>query len=251
MNVNRFIGKSSCRDSLWAWSILIVFVFLLTPKLSEAQEFKTTIDSNPPGAFLTLDGEYEITATAPCRLPDNIIGSYKLKAKFPGYESWRGEITIIPGQNNSFSFSMKPKTRFKAGLRSIFIPGWGQYYSGSTTRSLIFGVGTIGLGVAVAYADIDFRDKRNDYEQAKIDLANARTGEEIDRLWNLARDKNRQAYDAENRRNTIMAAALGLWAYNVLDAIIFFPEHRLMGGLPRLQAGFDGDLTRISLTKGF
>lgn len=209
------------------------------------------IDTNPPGAFLTLDGEYQLSATSPCQIPDNIIGNYRLKAKLPGYESWNGEILILPNQDNAFSLKLSPKTRLKASLRSLIIPGWGQYYSGQKTRSLIVGLGTIGAGIGAYIADNDFRKKRDDYNDVKIDLANARTQEEIDRLWELTRKKNREAYDAETTRNTLTGIAIGMWVYNVLDAMVFFPEHKLITGLPKVQANFDGQAAQIKLTAAF
>lgn len=209
------------------------------------------IDTNPPGAFLTLDGEYRVSATSPCRIPDNIIGSYRLKARLPGYESWNGDILILPNQDNAFSLKLAPKTRLKASLRSLFIPGWGQYYSGQKTRSLLIGFGTISAGIGAYLADNDFRRKRDDYFDAKIDLANARTEEEISRLWEIARNKNREAYDAETTRNTLTGIAIGMWAYNVLDAMIFFPEHKLISGLPKVEANFDGQAAQIKLTAAF
>jgi hypothetical protein len=230
---------------------IIVSLFLLMAVPVFAQEHRTTIDSNPPGAFLTLEGEYRVSATTPCQIPDNIIGSYRLKARLPGYESWNGDILILPNQDNKFAVNLAPKTRIKASLRSLIIPGWGQYYSGQKTRSMIIGLGTIGAGVAALIADNDYRRKRDDYFDAKIDLANAHTQEEIDRLWTLTRSKNRDAYNAETTRNTLAGLAIGMWAYNVLDAMIFFPEHRLLSGLPKVQANFDGNQAQLKLTAGF
>jgi hypothetical protein len=231
------------------WSIILTAAISAIPAF--AQEHRTTIDTNPPGAFLTLDGEYRISATSPCRVPDNIIGNYRLKARLPGYESWSGDILILPNQDNVFSFNLSPKTRLKASLRSLIIPGWGQYYSGQKTRSLIIGFGTIGAGIGAYLADSDFRKKRDDYFDAKIDLANARTEEEISRLWEITRQKNREAYDAETTRNTLAGIAVGMWAYNVLDALIFFPEHKLISGLPKVKADFDGRAAHIKLTAAF
>jgi len=103
----------------------------------ETDEAGTVINSEPPGAAISLEGDYTINATTPCRLPDNLNGRYMLRASMPGYESWSGDIMIVPGQNNYFSFSLSSKTRYKAALRSLFFPGWGQYYSGQRTRAFL------------------------------------------------------------------------------------------------------------------
>jgi hypothetical protein len=218
-----------------------------------AQETSTIISSDPPGAAVTLDGEYKLSATTPCRLPGNINGKFALRAIMPGYESWTGDIVIIPGQENRFSFGMSAKTRFKAGLRSMFIPGWGQYYGGDKTRAFIVNVTTLGFGIGTIIADHDFRVKRDDFQEAQIDLANATSSTEITRLRQLVIDKNRDAYDAETTRNTFIIITGALWAYNIFDSIVFFPERKLyfhQESIPIKQASIKPDLgiNKIGLT---
>jgi Family of unknown function (DUF5683)/PEGA domain len=248
------LNKLFIKNQKWPRTILLgigLSAIIAMAGSAIAQEYRTTIDSNPPGAFLTLEGEYRISATSPCRIPDNIVGNYRLKARLPGYESWSGDVLILPNQDNTFALNLSPKTRLKASLRSLIIPGWGQYYSGQKSRSLLISLGTIGAGIGALVADNDYRRKRDDYYDARIDLANARTSEEIDRLWTLARTKNRDAYNAETTRNTLTGLAIGMWVYNVLDAMIFFPEHKLLSGLPKVQADFSGDKAQLKLTAAF
>ncbi len=238
-------------------SLMFIVAVLLASSLAIAQETSTVINSKPPGVTIRLDGEYKISAITPCRLPDNINGGYRLVASLPGYETWSGDITILPGQDNRFLFTLSPKTRIKAGLRSLFVPGWGQYYAGQKGRAFMLSLATIGFGVGSLVADSDFRKKRDDYLQAQSDLANAVTADEINRLRSLVIDKNREAYNAETTRNTMVAITAGVWAYNILDAIIFFPERKtfFQGTIPertpRIEAAFDGERVGIKLTASF
>jgi len=213
------------KDSIAA--LMILAILIISSVVVSAQEHSTIINSDPPGAAITLDGEYKLSATTPCRLPDNINGKFSLRAIMPGYESWNGDIVIIPGQENRFSFGMSAKTRYKAALRSLFMPGWGQYYAGEKNKAIFFNVLTIGAGIGTLVTDYDFRQKRDDYDQAIIDLGNASTYEEITELRQLVIDKNREAYDAETKRNTFAIVTAALWAYNVVDALVFFPERKL------------------------
>jgi hypothetical protein len=194
---------------------------------ANAQQAGTIINSDPPGAAITLDGEYKLTATTPCRLPDNITGKFMMKAMMPGYETWSGDIMIIPGQANNFAFNMSAKTRLKAGLRSLFIPGWGQWYGGDKTRAFVVNFATLGFGVGTLIADHDFRVKKDDYDEANSDLANATSYEEITRLRQLVINRNRDAYNAETTRNTFVIITAALWAYNIFDSMVFFPERKL------------------------
>jgi hypothetical protein len=220
-------------------------VFIAQIGMLSAQETATIINSNPPGAAITLDGEYKLTATTPCRLPETIVGKFTLRAVMPGYESWSGNIMIIPGQENHFSFGLSPKTRLKAALRSIFVPGWGQYYAGERKKGYTINVVTLGFGLGTLLADHDFRQKRDDYTQAQLDLENATSYADVQRLRQLVIDKNREAYDAETLRNTFVYATAIMWTYNVLDAIIFFPDRKLyfhQESVPIKEAQIDPDI---------
>lgn len=175
-----------------------------------------------------------------------------------GYESWGGDIIILPGQENHFSFSLAPKTRVKAALRSLFLPGWGQYYAGLKEKAFVLNIGTVGFAIGTVLADSDFRQKRDDYNQAIVDLSNASTYDDVSRLRSLVIDKNREAYDAETRRNALVIITAGLWAYNILDAVIFFPDKKLyfhQSGIPVQGASigpvFDGNKIGLGLTASF
>jgi hypothetical protein len=237
---------------------LIVLMFALFCFPVFAQETGTIINSDPPGATITLNGDYKLSATTPCRLPDNISGKFEMVAVMPGYESWKGDITILPGQKNNFSFGLSPKTRMKAALRSLFMPGWGQYYSGQKEKAFLLNVGTVAFGIGTVMADSDFRRKRDDYNQALIDLSNATTFEETEILRSAAIEKNREAYDSETRRNALFIITAGLWAYNIIDAVIFFPDRKMYfkpGGIPiqeaRIDPMFDGESIGLNLTATF
>jgi len=230
----------------------LLFAVFSVPAMDDAraQEYSTVVNSNPPGVFISLDGEHRLSAVTPCRLPSNLSGSYRMKASLQGYESWSGEIIILPGQDNTITFTLSPKTRAKAALRSLFIPGWGQYYSGQRGRSLLLGAAVIGFGMGTVMAHDDYRQKRDNYRRTLLELDNASTAEDAIRLRMLAYDYNKQAYDAETTRNTFLAVFIGVWAYNVFDNIFFFPERNLSAS-PFIQAGLNGDGPRIALSLAF
>lgn len=164
---------------------------------------------------------------------------------------------IMPDQDNTISFSLSPRTRVKAGLRSLFIPGWGQYYSRNRTKAFVFGLSTLGAGIASLALNEDLRIKRRDYNQAMTDLANASSAEEILSLSNLVNERFRDMDNAESDRNLLIAVTAGLWAYNVLDALIFFPQHKLTSHktdsefTPRIEADFREGRTTLKLVAAF
>jgi hypothetical protein len=204
----------------------IIIWLTLAASIASAQDGQTIlIQTTPSGATVYLKGDFEYIAKTPANLPSNLTGLYKAKITRPGYESWKGDLTFIPGNANNFNIELKRKTRFKAGLRSLFIPGWGQVYSGNTTRG-----GIITLSAAVAagglyFLDKDYQDKRSDYDIASQAYYNSGASiDEKNRLKAIMNKQQRRAYNAETDRRNAFYLLAGIWSYNLLDAVIFFPN---------------------------
>jgi hypothetical protein len=204
----------------------IIIWLTLAVSIASAQDGQTIlIQTTPSGATVYLKGDFEYIAKTPANLPTNLTGLYKAKITRPGYESWKGDLTFIPGNANNFNIELKRKTRFKAGLRSLLIPGWGQVYSGNTTRG-----GIITLCAAVAagglyFLDKEYQDKRSDYDIAS--QAYYSSGSSIDeknRLKAIMNMQQRRAYNAETDRRNAFYLLAGIWSYNLLDAVVFFPN---------------------------
>jgi hypothetical protein len=109
-------------------------------------------------------------------------------------------------------------------LRSTILPGWGQAYSGEKFRGYLITAATASAAVAVFYLDRSFDKKLNDYNRARDEFNSATAIEERIALKSYMDEKQRDAYIAETDRNTILAVGAALWAYNILDALLFFPE---------------------------
>ena len=97
-----------------------------------------TVNSNPPGAVVQLKGEATVTAISPARFNYPFIGEYKLTIKKHLYETYKTRVVFEPGRKMNLDVELTPKTRFKATVRSVFIPGWGQIYHGRTIKGYTF-----------------------------------------------------------------------------------------------------------------
>ena len=88
-------------------------------------------------------------------------------------------------------------------------------------------------------------------------MANAISVDEVSYYRTLVSVKNREAYDAETTRNNLAVITGVIYVYNILDAIIFFPEKKLIFQgtvpieLPKVEAGFDGETASVKLTASF
>ncbi|MCP4633519.1 MAG: PEGA domain-containing protein [candidate division Zixibacteria bacterium] len=212
------------------------------------------IISKPPGAAIVLSGEVDLMAVAPCKISQDIVGSIQVKATRPGYESWRSDLILLPGQTYTLNINLKPRTRTKAAMRSILIPGWGQFYSGNKFRGVMMGLAAVSGATAAVIANDNYSRKNDAFNDAELAFNQAQSIEERERLRDVLAYKQRKAYDAETLKRTYMGIAIGIWAYNFLDAIIFFPDYKqgqLNRSYPTLGTTIIGDVPGIALTAKF
>jgi hypothetical protein len=207
-------------------AVFIISVIFLIPTSWAQEDAGITILTKPPGATVYLRGDQDLVANTPARIPSDISGRYRAEITRPGYETWKGDLTFIPGSANNIEIRLSRKTRFKAALRSLFIPGWGQVYSENKTRGYLITSGVLASAATLYYLDRRFNNKQSDYDLALAEYnAAARIDEKI-ALKTFLDDKQNDAYKAETDRNTALALGIALWGYNVLDALLFFPGDR-------------------------
>lgn len=187
-------------------------------------ESNITITTSPPGATVYLRGELDLVANTPASLPPNIAGRYKAEITRPGYETWKGDLAFVPGSPNNVAIELSKKTRVKAMLRSLLVPGWGQIYSGDEFRGYLITAGAVMTAAAVFGLDRSLDKKLTDYDMARSNYNSATAIEDRVALKSYLDEKQREAYNAETDRNTALAIGVALWGYNILDALLFFPD---------------------------
>lgn len=234
--------------------VLIGLWILPLPVIAQAAMGDVAIRSTPSGALAILEGA-EVTNTAvaasgvtPARFRQLLIGDYKLTVRMYGYETYRTHVLLDPTKQIELDVRLSPKTRFKAGLRSLVFPGWGQWYSNQPTKGLVFTTLAVGSGLVFLLAETDYRDKRDGYRDLVDEFDDAETLDEQRRILPLLTAAQEEAYDAETVRQFTAGALVGVWALNVLDAIILFPERRGTVSAKGLTIGPSIDLGLPGLT---
>jgi len=223
----------------------LLCAFSLMPAVLSAQQADQNaqgyyLTTNPPGATVYLDGEYDLVTSTPARLPSNLSGRYKTKIVSPGYENWKGDLDFAPGTSRNVKINLSRKTPFKAGLRSLFIPGWGQRYSENSFRGGMYFAGTIVSALGLYLSDKSYQDKRADYDVAAQRYAEAQSITESIELKAVKDAAQRVAYKTENDRRTVFYIGVGVWTLNVLDAILFFPQNDVV--IPTVSASKEGGI---------
>lgn len=206
-----------------------------------------TVISNPPGAEVTLEGDLTVSGITPATFNQTLIGDYRLKISRYGYENYRTKLMIDPSKPLQFDVTLSRKTKFKAAIRSMVIPGWGQRYGNQKVKGYFFSLLALGSVTGFVIANDDFRSKRDLYDDRLAeydDLAESGTYEQLAAFKPKLDAAQEDAYDAETLRRIAIGAVIGAWSISVLDAIFFFPEEKGTFSVKGLsitpEAGTDG-----------
>jgi hypothetical protein len=229
----------------------IFLLFLMTAPLLAQTGAVLEVNSDPPGTTISLDGEFKLAGVTPTVFSQPLVGKYELKATRDGYETYKTNLYLTGGTPLKVDIKLAPKTRFKAFLRSMVMPGWGQFYADDKTRGVLFSVTTLASGVATIIAEVDFRDKRDAYDEVMARFNEERSLERKKAMEQEVNDARQKAYDAETFRNVSLGVLIGVYTYNVLDAMIFFPNKKYDSYVPRVSIDTDDSFSKVGLTLKF
>jgi hypothetical protein len=212
-----------------------------------------TIRSNPPGAQAILSGDITVSGLTPVRFTQLLVGDYELKVKRFGYDTYTTRIIVDPSNPIEVDVRLSKKSRFKAVIRSMFIPGWGQHYSGQGGKGIVYTSASAISVVAFWVAENWFKSQRDEWQRLKSQYADPMSLADKQALWPKLVAAQEDAYNAENNRRIHIGVVAGIWALNVIDAFLFFPEDRgtfSVKGLTVLPTS-DGQGFGLALAKGF
>lgn len=215
----------------WTLAILVLVASAIAPALAQQASTGTvTVISVPAGAEVRLEGESIVTGVSPVVFRYPLVGKYRLSVTRAGYETYRTDLILDPSKEMVVNVRLVAKTRFKAAIRSVFIPGWGQYYSGQRTKGLVYSLVAAASVMGYFIADNDFDRKLNRFNSRLGDFDRAeQSGVGFDQLEILRSDmlnEQLEAFDAETVRRISIGTIVGAWSLSVIDALLFFPEER-------------------------
>jgi hypothetical protein len=223
--------KRLCKNAvmLFVWIALAVSgtAVAFAQGESKSPSGVVTIHTNPPGAVIHLSGEYRFWGRTPFVLPYNLYGKYRLQANRRGYETITAVYNFTGESKGALTMKLSPKTPPKALYRSLLFPGWGQYYSERKLMGALFAGATVGAFVALAVNENQYQSAQNRYEtalarynrslaQSDVTVQNAN----FDNLQNALRSLK----DTQDQRNVTLYAVAGLWVFNALESVLFFPN---------------------------
>ncbi len=126
-------------------------------------------------------------------------------------------------RNEEAARRLKTKRLF-AAMRSLSVPGWGQFYRGYKKKGYAF------LGAAVATSGVlglqyrNFRVARNRYNQTRIDHhVNQRYPNDDGTRYTEWEARHREVKSSEKRVNVLLGVLSAIWILNLFDSAVFEP----------------------------
>jgi len=221
-------------------SLAVAIVMMITPVFVQAQNRtiaskdrppakakrspngRVAIKSKPIGAVVHVDGQYQFIGRTPFVIPYRLYGRYRIKVNKKGFESIDSYYKFT-GKRSTFSIRLKPKTSKKAFFRSMAFPGWGQYYSNKKLSGTIFLGASMASVVALAINEQAYSNQIATYQNT-LNAINLQNGPAADSAQRQA-DALRKLNSKRGIRNTSAYIAAGIWVANMLESVLFFPDH--------------------------
>jgi hypothetical protein len=234
------------RKSEWILLPLAVIVLLAISGTARSQTTPVvSVTSKPSGATVVLSGDYTVAGITPTSFSQNLIGLYRIAAHHEGYESYHSTLVLSGREAVALDIKMVPKTRLRAAMRSLVIPGWGQRYSDSKTKGALLTIGTLATATIAGVMHLRYDSRRQDYDDFQAIYDQTRSVEERENMLAELYALQKDAYNAERDRNVVLGVLAGIWVYNVLDAFLFFPDYGLNVSGTNLGLYPDPDLKGI------
>lgn len=192
-----------------------------------------TIISRPPGVACRVSGDRIVVGRTPLTLESGLSGRLRVRAIEPGMERWERKVELDGVTQDTLWMTLTAKSALKASARSLVVPGWGQFYSERPAAGWVYlttGLVVAGGALVTHLVYLHRVDQIPD------------TGSVEDRRWHTNR-----AEDAYQVRQALSAAAAGIWAVNLLDAMVFFPNFRERQVQVGLDASGGGGSARVAL----
>jgi hypothetical protein len=235
-----------CTERIVLQLIVILLLAVTSSALSQTTPV-VSVTSNPSGATIVLSGDYTVAGITPTNFSQKLLGLYRISAHHEGYETYHSTVVFSGREAVALDIKMVPKTRMRAAMRSLVLPGWGQNYVGSKTKGTLLTVGAIATATVTGIMHMRYQSRRHDYDDYNALYHQTRSVEEREKMLAKHYALQKDAYDAERDRNISLGVLAGVWVYGVLDAFLFFPDYGLNVSGTNLGVYPDPDLKGIKI----
>ena len=183
-----------------------------------------SFSSLPRNSLIRIDGE--LMGSTPLENINLEQGRYIVEVGLPGYEK-------LPPIDLNIDSSMVypltlphlvPKTKTKAFMRSVILPGWGQRYFEQPRKSIGIGSSALTAALFCLYNQMEYNRLSTDYDQAVVDYQNSIT--DLDTRANHMLNIYDQLSANERHSNVGLVLLGGIYAWNLVDIFIATPFNK-------------------------
>ncbi len=230
----------------------LVCLILLVPNMVLAQDAgNVLVNTDPQGSLVTLNGDLTLSGVSPVQFGRALSGKYRIEVTRDGYENYHSTAYFSSTQTTQLDIRLVPKRPVKAFMRSLIIPGWGQKYYGNGYKAAFFFVGTLASVVGYGIVRDDYNTKKDDYEARKAAYEDATRWSDLPRLQTEMLDAQERANNAEDWVNIMAGVTIGVYALNLLDSFLLFPEYSSFTEYKAITAAPEVGHDRVGLTVSF
>lgn len=229
-------------------AVMVCCLIILSPSAFSQETGNVLINTNPQGALVRLSGDLVISGVTPVRFDRRLSGQYRVEILRDGYEKYRSTAYFSETQSSQLDVSLVPKTRIKAFVRSLAIPGWGQRYYGNNLKSALYFLGTAGGAAGYLFFKNDYDNKVDDYNLRKQAYEDETLWSRLPALEAELREAQERAHDAEEWVNISAGVAVGFYVLNLMDTFLFFPQFDKYTEYKAITARPDIDADRVGVS---
>ena len=215
----------SAHKGIWAAGALALWL-VIVPRPASAQDPSGLLQIRifPEGTAVELKGPQNTLTASPNAVVRPLTGWYRLTASYRGFEDFKQTLYIDPNSPTTITGTLTAKSRWKAGARSVFLPGWGHYYSDRTARGVVFTLATVGMVVGYYFFDAHADNRLEEYEDLREEYDAAESVAEQEALLPGVEQALENAYNADANKVAWGYLTLGVYVYQIIDAVAFFPS---------------------------
>jgi hypothetical protein len=196
------------------------------------------IEGAPPGAAIYLnEGKKHPTKLGVVPLSRDLeFGPYSFTVKAKGYHPQ--PLAVFVNQEKDYKLDACParKSRVGAGALSLFLPGRGQTYSDRKGMGKLYFFSVLLNSIGLSTTAIVYHNVLKDYDEDKDTYLASENSAEAAANYEAMEDAHEKASSNYKLYRTFLNIEIGLWAWNVLDAMILFPGNPKVGLEPATKA---------------
>lgn len=174
------------------------------------------------------------------------VGSHSIRIRKSGFEDYKEKIWVEKGKPVNLTYVLEPKTKTRAVLKSLIIPGRGQWYAEHQVKgTFLFLFQTTALA-GTAWSTYSYLMALDDYDDAKTAYNNAVTPTDIENTRNKMVDTHDKAKSLHTLHIATIGMAAGVYLWNAFVIMLTNPrdDHETSNShvdfTPFSRVGFSG-----------